>query len=145
MNVNLRRYAGIYVVTLVVAALAIWALRQIAQIDLASSFVPLIPAMVAAMVEGHKLAKEGADYPKGKPAWVASAKMTGVALAFNGGLGLVVFLALSGAGLQVRSIMVFAGFLAMYCVFWMVANRIFLTQGYRNAMATAKSGKAGRS
>ncbi len=138
MTVNLKRYAMYYVAVLVAAAIIIGLLRQLASIDLATSFIPIVPAMVAAMVEGHKLSREGAEYPAGKAAWIAAAQMTGVALGFNALLGLLVFGALSGAGIQMSSIVIFLGFLALYCVFWLVTNRIFLTQGYRNAAAARK-------
>lgn len=140
MKVNLKRYAVYYVSVLVAAAIIIGLLRQLASIDLATSFIPIVPAMVASMIEGQKLSREGADYPAGKAAWIAAAQMTGVALVFNILLGVLVFGALSGAGFQMNSIAIFAGFLAFYCVFWLVTNRIFLTQGYRNATATRKGG-----
>lgn len=137
MKANLKRYFVVYVGVLVVVAIVTGLLRQLAAIDLATSFVPVIPAMVAAMYEGSRLAKEGADYPMGKPAWIEALRMTLVALAFNGILGFGVFVGLSGAGFRVQGLIVFLGALSMYCVFWLIANRVFLTQGYRNATANA--------
>ena len=138
MTVNLRRYAMVYIVTLIVGAVLIAALRHFTGLDLATSSIPLLPAMFAAMYEGNKQAIEGAPAPKGKEAWIESARMTGIALGFNILLGLVVFASLMRGQLQMQPILWFLGFLALYGALWLVTNRIFLGMGYKNATSATK-------
>ncbi len=133
MSVSLGRYAGVYLATMIVAAVLIALLRRFANIDLGSSFIPLLPAMTAAMLEGNKLAIAGASAPTGKNGWLLAAQMTAIAVGFNAALGVVVIYALTGGDVPMHTLKLAIGYLALYGALWLVTNRFFLGLGYRNA------------
>lgn len=132
MIIKPARYALTFLLTLVAGVVVVTLLRVTFGVDLASSFLPIIPAMVAATLEGNKYARSTEAPLENRAAWKAAFVMTAIAVAFYAVLA-VLLLSLSA---QVQDATVAGGFMAavmaVYTVVWLIMNRVFLGLGVRN-------------
>ncbi|MEM6897939.1 MAG: ABZJ_00895 family protein [Pseudomonadota bacterium] len=131
MSVNLTRYgmwfAGTSLVLLTLALLV----RMAFDVQIGTAFVPIIPAMVGAMIEGSKWAKSNREafaHP-----WRDALAMTAVAVALTA-LS-VIMTTVSAQPIGLEWIGTLGILLLVYAVFWLITNRIFLGMGARNEWA----------
>ncbi|MGR3492784.1 MAG: ABZJ_00895 family protein [Shimia sp.] len=125
-SISLRHYALWFTGT----ALALFVVMLVMQLafglQLGSAFLPVLPAMTAAMVSGSRYAKttrEALPQP-----WTDAAAMTGVALVI---VAILVAPALAASGFAVN-LQALGLFAAIYAAIWFLVNRIFLGLGARN-------------
>lgn len=147
MTINLKRYALIYVTTVVVLML-VTTLLSLAGIALPASLSTLLPAMMAAMIEGQQQAatqKQPLDWGR---AWKAAIAMTvcGVAVAFGAS---VLFLIVVGgkAELQIITTIGFSGWalvLILIALVTYVCNAAFLRIGLNNQLKARAKAVAGK-
>ncbi|MEM6727429.1 MAG: ABZJ_00895 family protein [Pseudomonadota bacterium] len=130
-SINLLRYALWFAGSSLVVLTFVLIFQQAFGITLGSAFVPIIPAMIAAMVEGSHWAK-GSREPMPQP-WKAAGTMTGIAVLITGVLILATTPSALGMGLE--GLRVVAILLVVYAIFWLVTNRLFLYMGARNEWA----------
>lgn len=131
--VSLPRYALVYIGTAIGISLFLEALVRFVGIDVSSGGTSVIPAILAAMVEGQKRAAAGAELYTSSEAWTAAFLMTLVAMAIAvAAMFGLSFIAAWAELLAIISpeawifILGFAGLVTLGC------NRFFLTMGYRN-------------
>ncbi|MEM1236029.1 MAG: ABZJ_00895 family protein [Pseudomonadota bacterium] len=131
MSVNLTRYAMWFAGASLVALTLVMAVQMVFSVQLGSAFVPIIPAMVAAMVEGSKWAKSSRE--KLPAPWKDAGAMTGVAIGLTALLILATTPAVLGMGREgIRVVILISG---VYAIFWLITNRVFLGMGARNEWA----------
>ncbi|MEM9853167.1 MAG: ABZJ_00895 family protein [Pseudomonadota bacterium] len=131
MSVNLTRYALWYAGSSLIVLTAQILFQQAFGINLGQAFLPIIPAMIAAMVEGTNWAKENRD-PMPKP-WKDACAMTGLCIAITAVLIFATTIQTVGMGFE--GIRVVALLMTIYAVFWLITNRLFLYMGARNEWA----------
>ncbi|MEO0676827.1 MAG: ABZJ_00895 family protein [Pseudomonadota bacterium] len=132
MKVNLTRYALWYTGGSLVVLTFVLIFQQAFGVMLGSAFVPILPAMVAAMVEGSKWAKENSE-PVPAP-WKDALGMTGVAVGVTAFLIIATSLSTMNMGLEGLRVMVLL--MVVYSAFWIITNRLFLAMGARNEWAS---------
>ena len=131
--VNPVRYGLVYVATAVGIGVGLEVLLRVTGMDLNSSATSIMPAMVAAMIEGQQRAQSGeAAYTNGE-AWRAAGVMTLVALGIAGGFGfLLSFLPEWSRIFALLSAGVWLLIVAISGVVSLLVNRFFLTLGFKN-------------
>ena len=132
MSVNLTRYALWFAGTSLVVLTLVLGIREAFGIMVGSAVVPILPAIIAAMVEGTRYARETREtFPA---PWQDAAVMTGGSVAITA----VMILATAftgGGGISTTSLEPILVLMAVYAVFWLITNRIFLAMGARNEWA----------
>jgi len=131
VSVNLTRYALWFMGASLVVMTIVAILQQGFGLQLGTGFTPILPAMVAAMVEGSKWAKVTRE--KLRAPWLAAGAMTLVAVAITSVLLLATTLSATQATLE--GVRVVGTIMAVYAAFWFLTNRIFLSMGARNEWA----------
>ncbi|WP_083095970.1 ABZJ_00895 family protein [Pseudophaeobacter leonis] len=147
MSINLKRYALIYVATVVVLML-VTTLLSLAGITLPASLSTLLPTMMAAMTEGRQQAGTQKQPLGWGAAWKAAIPMTvcGVAVAFTAS---VLFLFVAGGVRDIRIITTigFSGWafaLILIATVTYVCNAVFLRIGLNNQLKARAKAAAGK-
>jgi hypothetical protein len=142
MEVNLKRYALVYVASAVGVALCGIVLDALTGLGGGSGISTLLPPAIAALYEGQKAADQPGPPFTSSQAWREARRMTLVVLAVS-----VIFLAVPMALNPELRAMVFSApgvlglFLAVAFAAVFLANRFALTWGFRNRRAVlAKTG-----
>lgn len=138
-KINMMRYAMWFTGSLLVLMTIGMVILRLTGTALTSlAFLPVLPALVASMVEGSNWAKVTKD-PVPVP-WKTAFSMTGVGIGIT---AMLVFLTLAtSAGLTFGAIRIVVILGAVYAFFWFFTNRIFLTMGARNEWASQDRGDA---
>lgn len=130
--VNLKRYALVYVATVIGITVGIEVLWRLAGLDLNSTGTTVLPAMAADMHEGRKPAEINTNAYSNSEAWNAAIWMTLVALAIGvailAALTVVPAFADTFQGLPASVWMVV---LVVLGIVYLLCNRFFLTLGYK--------------
>ncbi len=129
-SVSLTRYALWFAGTSLIVVAIVIGVQVGFGIRLGSAFVPILPAMVAAMVEGSRYAKSTRT-PLKSP-WMDALRLSAIALAIN---FFLVAATLAAAPMAAVGISGIAILMAVYFVFWFITNRVFLAMGARNEWA----------
>ncbi|MEM1100089.1 MAG: ABZJ_00895 family protein [Pseudomonadota bacterium] len=137
-TVNLLRYSLWFLGTGFVLTLFVILFQQAFGIGLGMAFMPILPAIVAAMVEGSKYAKSTRT-PIPDP-WKAAGAMTGLSIALTALL--IVTTALPTMGTNAFDLTALVMVLGIYAAFWLVSNRLFLSMGARNEWASQDRGSS---
>lgn len=131
MNVNLKRYALWFIAATIGLFIVVFALDYFLAMEFPNGAAAVIPAMVAAMVEGQKYAETSRD-PVPSP-WKQAGALTivGSAISIVFAIPAFIFLPeLRGAFSQFPSLMI--GMIVFGILITWVVNRIFLTIGAKN-------------
>ncbi|CUH86866.1 hypothetical protein PH5382_00785 [Phaeobacter sp. CECT 5382] len=147
MTINLKRYALIYVTTVVVLML-VTTLLALAGITIPASLSTLLPAMMAAMVEGQRQAGTQQQPLGWGAAWKAAIPMTvcGVAVAFAAS---VLFVVVFGGETEIRIITTiglsgWALVLSLIALVTYVCNAAFLRLGLNSQLKARAKAAAGK-
>ncbi|MGV6839365.1 MAG: ABZJ_00895 family protein [Planktomarina sp.] len=135
MTFNWKRYIAYYIGSLL-AMIVIVQILAIFGINLQSSGLSIIPAMVAALVEGQKYAK--LHQPPLAAPWKNTFAMTGIALAFN--VVITSFVLASTPYIRTAlmdALYLFAGTMAVYALILMGIIRLFYGMGARSVWKAA--------
>ncbi|MEM1272687.1 MAG: ABZJ_00895 family protein [Pseudomonadota bacterium] len=127
------RYAATFVLTALGAIILIALVIMATGINLGSAAVQFIPAIFAAMIEGQRYAKSGADAPSGPAMWRAAAAMTGIA---TGLLMLWTWTQLTLGGLAITGTMLVQ--VVALGILYFFANRWFFQMGYNAGSKRAR-------
>ncbi|MEM9350669.1 MAG: ABZJ_00895 family protein [Pseudomonadota bacterium] len=132
MKINLARYALWFAGASLLVMVLVLIVQRISGIQFPSAFAPVIPAMIAATVEGSKYAKETREsIPQ---PWLSAAAMTVLSILITAVLLLGALMPSMGERtIQLGS---FSTVFAIYILFWLLCNRIFLAMGARNEWAS---------
>lgn len=128
MIFDLRRYAIVYALTALVGTIVFIGLGLAFGGDGTSGFLPVIPVMVASMVEGQKHAKSGAELPSNAKMWRAALIMS----CLSAGLLLM------WVGLRPRLIPPSLGplmilvLIPIFALLYIPANRWFYQMGFKS-------------
>lgn len=130
--VNVKRYALIYVATILGLVALSFALTLLAGITLPAGLSTILPAMAGAMIEGQKRATSGLAPFEKSEAWAAARAMTKVVILVN---ALIMVLAMMVP--SVRAVFLTVPMMAALVFLVLVGitfltNRFFLTYGYKN-------------
>ncbi|MEO0485429.1 MAG: ABZJ_00895 family protein [Pseudomonadota bacterium] len=131
ISVNLTRFAMWFAGATIVFGLVIVGTFYAFGQAYGGAVLPVIPAMVAAMVEGTKWAKERPD-PIPHP-WLDAGAMACVALFVTVFMIFTAVLTIPGA--SAGGISAFAILAPLYLLIWLICGRIFLGLGVRNERA----------
>lgn len=136
------RYALVFLaVAIGVAQLVLW-INAEQGTTLGSAAQLMVPAMIAALVEGQQVAKQRGVVPRGAQAWQFAGVATGVALTLNLGLaysGPAVapeFAKLAIAPVLSKQFMILLG---LYALGYLIANRFFYSLGAGNQLSLMKN------
>ena len=144
---NYLRYIGIFLGTALVLAIAIWALRALAGVNLASSGIGIIPPLIAAMVAGQVYARDTGRVPDSAEAWRFAVVATLISIGLAAGLAVIAGLLLPVQVAALRAevmpavgtmVSIAAGFLGFLVGVTVLVNRFFLTFGARNMLKGQK-------
>lgn len=131
------RYAIVFLcVAIGVAQLVLW-LNATQDMALGSAAQLMVPAMIAALVEGQQEARTRKTHPGGKAAWRFAFVATGVAVMMNIGLAFAgpdvapEFAKLSIAPVQSQQFWMLLG---LYALGYVLCNRFFYTLGISNKL-----------
>ncbi|MBF9030805.1 hypothetical protein HKCCE3408_10415 [Rhodobacterales bacterium HKCCE3408] len=136
-----KRYALVYVGTLIALVVLSAVLTALTGINFGSAAVPLIPVFAAAMVEGQRHARIVTEMPPGGEIWRAALPMSAVAL---GGLVVwnAIILALNPVAMAAMranpSVMI--GVFAVYAALFIPLNRMFWATGFKSERRRTGSG-----
>lgn len=128
---NIKRYALVYVSTMVGLTLFGIVLDWVFAFTLPSGLSTILPAMMAAMLEGQKRADSGALRLTPQQAWAAARKMTFIVFVVTAAMFLaLVMIPPIGAVLLSLPPTILLGVLAVLMGITLLANRFFVTSGY---------------
>ncbi len=139
MTIKPSRYILVFGLAMIAISIVIFAISSVFQSSFGTVWTPLVPAVVAAMIEGRAHARATAQNPTRIEAWKAAAIMTGLALGL--------FILLAGFLLQAQPQIIAAigeqpgrviGGVLLFCFLWLVTNWFFYTIGIRNERAAAR-------
>ncbi len=139
MIFNPRRYLLVFAGALILLIVLVLAGQALFGINLSSAAIPLIPAMVAAAVEGQRHARGSSTDPSAKESWLAAVKMSFIALGLNIlQLGMMMLVELSTYTRIAQNPVASLSILAVYFVLWVVVNWFFYRIGLRNERSAGK-------
>ncbi|KZY37885.1 hypothetical protein A3731_14510 [Roseovarius sp. HI0049] len=127
--VSLIRYALVFLAVAVGVALLVGVLNAQVDTTLGSSAQLMVPAMIAAVIEGQQFARREKRKPKGADAWnfawvaTAIAVVMNVALAYGAGRWLPEFGKLAVTAPGSRQFLILLG---LYAGGYLICNRVFL-------------------
>jgi len=136
------RYTAIFLAVAVGVGVLVAALNTHAETALGSSAQLMVPAMIAAAVEGRQYARRHRRMPKGAAAWnitwgaTAIATALNVVLAWFGGALLPEFTRLAIAPPASKQFLILLG---LYAGGYLICNRLFLGIGAGNQLALMRS------
>ncbi|MFO7771277.1 MAG: ABZJ_00895 family protein [Roseovarius gahaiensis] len=134
---NYLRYGIVFLVTAVGVALAVAGLNAQVDTQLGSSAQLMVPAMIAAVIEGQQFARKAGHKPAGRLAWRFTWTASVIAVALN------VALAYGAAGLapEFGKLAIapalskqFLILLGLYAGGYVICNRLFLGIGAGNQL-----------
>jgi len=136
MTFNWQRYMAYYIGSLLAMIVIVQILAMVG-LNLQSSGLSLIPAMIAALVEGQKYAKANAG-PLTQP-WKDALGMTGIAI----GIILLMTAFVLASVPQIRAgllnaLPLFIGVLAAFCIILLGLTRLFYGMGARSVWKARK-------
>lgn len=127
--IGLIRYALVFLAVAVGVALLVGFLNAQAETALGSSAQLMVPAMIAAVIEGQRFARREKRKPKGAEAWnfawaaTVIAVVLNVALAYGAGQWLPEFGKLAVTAPGSRQFLILLG---LYAGGYLICNRVFL-------------------
>lgn len=145
MRVDLRRYASLYVISVVTLVIVGIGLVQLAEIKPPSGAGTVVAVIVAALFEGQRAARIGGVEFSKSEAWSAAFAMTGVVAVTNAVmLGLLYTVPWIAVMLDRTPTQQIALVFMVLVLFALVANRYFLTTGFRaeRKLARRQGGRA---
>lgn len=140
---TLWRYALLFLAVAIGASLAVTALQTRFESIVASSAQLMVPAMIAALVEGQQFARRNGRRPESREIWrfawgaTAVAVILNVALAFGGQGYLPEFEKLAVAWGFAKQ---FSILLGLYAGGYLICNRFFAGLGAGNQLSLMKDG-----
>ncbi len=139
---NWLRYALVFLAVAVgVAQLVIW-MNAAQGTKLGSAAQIIVPAMIAALIEGQQVARQSSTAPRGASAWRFAVLATGIsvtlnlALAYSGPSVAPEFAKLAIAPVLSKQFVILLG---LYALGYLIANRFFYTLGASNQLSLMKS------
>lgn len=135
MPINMTRYAGIYLATLVGVTLVGYALTAAFNLSPPTGVATILPPIIAAMAEGQRIARETGKQLESNVKWRAAAAMTGLVIMLNAAL-LLLMLAIPAMRAMLTQIPpALLGIVTLVLVALIFfANRYFLGQGLKNEL-----------
>lgn len=139
---NAVRYALVFVVVALGAALAIAALNRTVNTALGSSAQLMVPAMIAALIEGQRFAKRQGRKPVSREIWgftwivTLFATLLNVAIAYGAGRFAPEFGKLAIAHPLSQQFIVLLG---IYAGGYLICNRLFLGVGSAHQISLMRS------
>ena len=134
-RVDLAKYTLWYLAGVIVVFIIAVALAVIGGIGFSSGASAVIPPMLAAMLEGGRIARNTRERMESRKAWLEATRMTGMVLVIN-----VIFAGIAFAVPSVRGMLMsepagalFILALILFAVILLV-NRVFLTMGIKNEL-----------
>lgn len=141
--VSLKRYSLVYLASIAGLVALSFALEYLFGNSLPSGLSTVLPTFIAAMTEGQKAAEADAPEFTGPQAWAQARRMTGVVIAINCVIFLIMMFVPEIRALFVSMPLILGAVLvALFAVTFLV-NRFALTQGYR-AYQKAKAKREAR-
>lgn len=135
---NYLRYATVFFAVAVGVAVVVALLNTATRSGLGSSVQLMVPAMIAALIEGQRFAKTRKRKPTGATAWTFTWIATGIAVALNLALACLgpavapEFSRLAIAPFLSRQFVILLG---LYAGGYVLCNRFFLSIGAGNQLS----------
>ncbi len=137
MIIKPSRYVLVFGLTMLAIIALIFAISFVFEASFGTVWAPLVPAVVASMIEGRGYARQTTQEISNGEAWKAAVQMTAVALGLY--LMLAAFILQAQPeimGVVMAQPLLALGGVAMFCLLWLVTNRFFFTLGIKNERAT---------
>lgn len=141
MPISLPRYAAIYILAMAALFILSIVLEQLAGIPIPSGLSTVIPPMMAAMIEGQRVAKAERRTFESDGKWRAAFKMTGVAIVINTIVaGLLMAFTDIGQAFAAAGANIVVSVAAFLIVLTLLVNRMFLATGIKQIERAARRG-----